>query len=110
MVSIALASGFVIGVVATGLVYADTIRRDLSRRTRYLWTGCVGIISVSGVLTAYLFDAAFFHLYLRATDSAATAPLPREVAITLVLVALVAGAVSVLIYGFGSRYGPLKAA
>jgi hypothetical protein len=110
MVSVILVSGFIIGVVATSLVFADTIRRDLSLRTRYLWTGSVGVVSVGGFLTAYLFDDLLFQLYLEVTGSAAIAPLPREVAITLLLIALVASAASVLTYGFGSRYGPLKAA
>lgn len=110
MVSVVLVSGIIIGVVATGLVFTDTIRRELSLRTRYLWTGSVGIVSVGGFLTAYLFDDALFQLYLEVTDSAAIAPMPREVAITLLFVALVASTVSVLTYGFGSRYGPFKAA
>ncbi len=110
MVSVNLVSGVIIGMVATSLVFADTIRRHLSLRTRYLWTGSVGVVSIGGFLTAYLFDHLLFQLYLKVTGSAAIVPLPREVAITLFLIALVASAASVLTYGFGSRYGPLKAA
>lgn len=109
MISVILLSGLIIGATGTGLVLADATRRDLSPRTRCLWTGSVGLVSVGGFLTTYFFDDALYRLYLEVTGSPALAPQPREVAATLLLVTLAASAVAVLVYGFGSRYGPLKA-
>jgi hypothetical protein len=110
MVSVVLLSGLFIGMIATGLVFADTNRRNMRFQTRYLWTGFVGLVSFGGFLTVYLFRDPLYQFYLNVTNSPAIAPLPREVAIAFLLLALALGVFAVLAYGFGSRYGPLKAA
>lgn len=109
MVSVALLSGLVIGLVATALVFVDTARRGFSPRSRLRWTGLAGGISLGGVLTAYVFDGVLYHLYLQLTDSPAIVSQPRAVAEAFLVIGLAAGALAVLTYGFASRYGPLKA-
>jgi len=110
MVSVVLLSGLFIGVIATGLVFADTNRRNIQPKTRYLWTGFVGLVSLGGFLTVYILRDALYQFYLKVTNSPAIAPLPREAAIAFLFLALVLGVLAVLAYGFGSRYGPLKVA
>ncbi|WP_232686325.1 hypothetical protein [Halobacterium zhouii] len=110
MVSVVLVAGLVIGATGTGLVLADAVRRELPPRTRYVWTGSVGVVSLGGFLAVYPFENVLYRLYLEVTGSPAIAPQPREVTAALLLVTLAASAVAVLAYGFGSRYGPLKAA
>lgn len=110
MVSIVLLSGLFIGAMAAGLVLADTIRRNLPNRARYLWAGGVGVVSVGGFLAVYSFDNTLYQLYLTASASPLIAPLPREVAVAFLLIPLTGSSLAVLAYGFGSRYGPLKSA
>lgn len=108
--TILLLCGLFVGTVAPGLVYADAVRRDLPGRARRLWTGATVLVSVGGFTAAFRRLDALYRLYLDATGGPAIAPLPREVATAVVVVALAAAAAAVLAYGFGSRYGPLKAA
>jgi len=110
MVSVILLSGLFIGVIATGLVFADTNQRNIRSQTRYLWTGFVGVLSLGGFLAVYVLQDVLYQFYLNVTDSPAIAPPPREVVIAFLFVALVLSVLAVLAYGFGSRYGPLKAA
>jgi len=110
MVPVILLNGLFIGVIATGLVFADTNRRNIRFQTRYLWTGFVGVVSLGGFLAVYAVNDAIYQFYLKVTDSPAIAPPPREVATAFLFVALALSVLAVLAYGFGSRYGPLKAA
>ena len=110
MVSVVLLNGLFIGVIATGLVFADTNRRNIQSQTRYLWTGFASLVSLGGFLAVYILRESLYQFYLKITNSPAIAPLPREVAIAFLFIALALGVLSVLAYGFGSRYGPLKAA
>ena len=109
MVSAVLVGGLLLGAFATGLVFADTVRRDLPPRTRYRWTGSAGLTRAGGFLTLYRFDDVVYRRYHEATGGPAVAPLPREVSAGLLVTGVAASAVAVLAYGFGSRYGPLKA-
>lgn len=109
MVSIVLLSGLVLAGIATGLVFADTVKRDLPARSRYLWTAGVGVVSVAGFWLAYRYGEVLHRSYLGARGSAATVPVPREVAVTFLVVGLGASGAAVVAYGFGSRFGPLRA-
>jgi hypothetical protein len=108
MVSIVLLSGLFVGVLTSGVVLADTSRRNLTFRTRCFWIGSVGVVSIGGPLTVYLFDDILYRLYFGLTDGPAVTLLPREVAVAFLVIGLTSGVVAVLAYGFGSRYGPLK--
>ncbi len=110
MVSVVLLTGLLIGVVASGLASVDMRRRELTPRTYYFWTGGVALVSIGGPLTVFLFDNLLYQLYSGLTGGSRIALLPREIALIFITFSLIAGCISVLAYGIGSRYGPLKVA
>jgi hypothetical protein len=107
---VALLTGVIIGMIGTALVYADTVRRELPVRTRYLWTGGVGAISIGGSIALAVFDSTLVQLYVRLTQSPVVVQSPRDLVITISTIGLVITTGAVLAYGFGSRVGPFKTA
>ncbi|ATW88011.1 hypothetical protein halTADL_1224 [Halohasta litchfieldiae] len=63
MVSVILLSGLFIGVIATGLVFADMNRRNIRSQIRYLWTGFVGVLSLGGFLAVYVLQDVLYQFY-----------------------------------------------
>ena len=103
-----LLSGLSVGMIATGIVFVDTVRRGFSIRDQLIWSGIAGGISLGGFITVYVFDAVLYRLYLQLTGSSTVVPVPRELAEGFLYIGLGLGVIAVLAYGFGSRYGPLK--
>lgn len=108
MDSVVLLSGFSVGMIATGLVFVDTVRRGFSTKNQLLWSGIVGSVSLGGFVTVYVFDSVLYRLYIELTGSSAVVPVPRELAEGFLIISLALGVLAVLTYGFGSRYGPFK--
>lgn len=110
MTTTILLGGLLSGVIATGLVFADTKRRNLPFQTQWLWTASAAVLSIGGFLAVYLLKDVLFQFYLEATGRPALVPSPQEVAQFYLFFALTVSVVAVLGYGFGSRFGPLKSA
>ncbi|TQQ83587.1 hypothetical protein EGH24_01995 [Halonotius terrestris] len=99
----------VIGLLATVLVFTDTLRRDLSPRTQAGWTGFVAAISIGGSLAVAIGDDALYRLVMRGSDPALVVT-PLAFIAGVIIAGLTLSALAVLTYGVGSRYGPFAAA
>mgnify|MGYP000181983900 CR=1 FL=1 len=106
---VALLIGLLVGLIATGLVVADTVRRGLPARTQAGWIGFVALVSIGGSLAAPLIDSVFYRLALAVEPTAVTVT-PLQMFATRIGLRLTLSAVAVLAYGVGSRYGPFKSA
>lgn len=95
--------------LAAGVVYTDSTRRGLARRTRFRWTGSVALVSLTCFAGAFTFETALARVALAATGRPVVVTSPRELLTWLTLVGLFVSAVAVLGYGFGSRVGPFAA-
>lgn len=96
----------VVGLLATILVAADTLRRDLQPRIQVGWIGFVATVSIGGSLAVALGDDVFFRLWIAGSDPA-IAVTPLQLLTGVVVAGGTLSALAVLAYGFGSRYGPL---
>ena len=96
----------VVGLIATSLVLADTIRRDFPIRTQAGWTGFVALVGVGGSLAAAVGDDALYRLALASDTRVAATPL--QLITATIGAGLALSALAVLTYGDGSRYGPLS--
>lgn len=97
-----------ITILVMGVVYADTNRRALARRTRLRWTVGVGLVSLGGFLGAFAFDSVLSRAYYLILGRPVVVHTPRELLTGLFIVGLTVSAIAVLVYGIGSRSGPLK--
>ena len=64
----ALLVGLSVGLVATSLVFADTLRRDLPTRTQAGWVGFVALVSIGGSFAVAIGDSAVFRLMAARSD------------------------------------------
>ena len=99
----------VVGLLATILVTADTLRRELPRRTQAGWIGFVAAISIGGSLAVALGDDVLVRLWIARSGPAIAVP-PRQLLTGVFIAGLTLSTLAVLAYGFGSRYGPFAAA
>jgi hypothetical protein len=106
---VALLVGLVAGLIATGLVIADTVRRRLPARTQAGWIGFVALVSLGGSLAAPVLDSAFYRVALAVEPTAVTTT-PLQMLAARVGIRLLLSALGVVAYGIGSRYGPFKSA
>ncbi|ERH07184.1 MAG: hypothetical protein J07HN4v3_02821 [Halonotius sp. J07HN4] len=98
-----------VGLLATILVFTDTLRRDLPPRTQVGWIGFVAAVSIGGSLTVALADDVLFQLWTAGSDPV-IAVTPLQLLTGVVIAGLALSTLAVLTYGVGSRYGPLAAA
>ena len=103
----ALLVGLGVGLVATSLVVADTLRRDLPARTQAGWVGFVALLSIGGSIAVAVGDSTVFRL-LAASSDPVVAVTPLALLTRLVLASVALSALAVVAYGVGSRYGPLS--
>ncbi|SFF98663.1 hypothetical protein SAMN04488063_1036 [Halopelagius inordinatus] len=107
MLLIALPAGLVVGAVAAAAVYADATRRGLSTVTRLSWAGGAALVSLVGFLVPALFSDAFYRAYFVGVKASAVAVSPHEALAVSLAFGVVVSVLFVLLYGFGSRYGPV---
>lgn len=98
-----------VGLLATGLVVADALRRDLPTRRTLGWTGFVALVSIGGSLTVAVADDTLYRLWASGGDTAIVVT-PVQLLTGVVVAGLAVSTLAVLTYGVGSRYGPLAAA
>jgi len=103
----ALLVGLIVGLVATSLVLADTLRRDLPARTQAGWVSVVALLSIGGSIAVAAGDSTVFRL-LAAGHDPVVAVTPLALLTRLVLASMALSALAVLAYGVGSRYGSLS--
>ena len=104
---VAFLIGLLVGLIATSLVVADTLRRDLPARTQAGWIGFVALVSIGGSFAVAIGDSAVFRLMAAGSDPV-IAVTPLALLTSLVLASAALSTLAVLAYGVGSRYGPLS--
>lgn len=67
-----------------------------------------GLVSLGGFLGAFVFDRVLSRAYFLVLERQVVVHSPRELLMGLFIVGLSVSAIAVLIYGIGSRFGPLK--
>jgi len=107
MLRLGLVLAVPLAAVAAVLVYADATRRDLPAGLRTRWTAGVAAGSALGVLTVFGLDGALFRAVAGITGGPVVVTAPWQLVALLSGVALVVSAGAVLVYGLGSRLGPL---
>ena len=104
---VALLVSLIVGLIATSLVVADTLRRDLPARTQAGWIGFVALLSIGGSFAVADGDDALYRLALAGEPRVVTVT-PRQLIGATIGAGLGLSALAVLAYGVRSRYGPLS--